>query len=148
MIIIVNRGFDKFLSKIVISKNSRETTTCPVTQDCCKIDTREGDQIAVKLKFYGCLALTIASAVCHDRNKTLYICPTTLFKAWTFVNYNVFMCLFLLFFILEKAISTNEFLVVQTALVVAWALSLMSMGFCHNCKTVRKKMFSLQFINE
>lgn len=147
MKIIVNRGFDKIITKIVISKNKKEIMICPIKQDYCTFDAKEGDQIVIKLRFLGGLTLPIASFNCHKTDNTFYISPTSLFKRWILVNYMIFPGIYLLLYVIQKAmIGLNLYNWFYTSIVAMWALSLICMGFCQYVKFMRQRMFKLEKI--
>lgn len=141
MRIIVNRGFDKTFTRIVVFSNNQKIVDCPIKQDYCEFESKKGERFLVKLRYSSRFAFTIASICCHDHNDTLYITPVKMFKVWMLINYMMFPCGFLLFYILQKTNVSDLYDSCFTGLVVLWALSLIFMGFSHYIPWIRKKMF-------
>ncbi|MDD7461907.1 MAG: hypothetical protein PUK67_05475 [Prevotellaceae bacterium] len=141
MKIIVNRGFDKIFTRMIISKSNKETICCPAKQDYCDFDTKTGERIVVKLGYPGTSTFPIASIVCEGYDDSFYICPTKLFKNWAIANYMMLPGLCLLFYILEKATTTDLYDYIFAGCMALWALSLICMGFCQYFPFIQKKMF-------
>lgn len=148
MIVIVNRGFCNTSARIAVFKNAKEIKSCPANQDCCKVEAREGDKFTVKLSCHGNFCMTIASVVCQDnKDEILYISPSTLLRKWSHLNYKALPGLFLLSFILEKAMGSDICNVLWAAVAALWALSLICMGFCQYSKRIVKNLYKVQVIN-
>lgn len=141
MRIIVNRGFDKTFTRIVVFGNRQEIASCPIKQDYCEFESMVGKRFLVKLRYPSSFTFTIASICCNDHNDTFYITPVKMFKVWTIINYMILPGIFLLFYILQKTNVSDLYDSCFTGLVVLWALSLIFMGFCHYIPWMRKKMF-------
>lgn len=142
MKIIVNRGFDKIFTRILVFKNTQEIISYPSKRDHCEFETKEGDRIFVKLKYPSTFTFTIASIDCNGYNDTFYICPTRLFKKWALMNYMLLPGVCLLFYVLQKTNLSDLYNCFFAGLMVLWALSLVCMGFCKYIPFMRKKMFN------
>lgn len=144
MKIIVNRGFDKVMTSIIVFKNSQKIATCPMGQDSCDVDAKERDQIIIKLGFSIFYKLTIANFTCSDVDNIFYIHPTAFFNRWILTNYMLFPGLFLLFFVTQKMIESALFNYTYTGFTVLWAFSTMSMAFLQYYPYMRKKIFKVE----
>lgn len=142
MKIIVNRGFDKIFTRIILSKNTQEIISCPTKRDYCEFETKEGDRISVKLRYSNAFTCTIASIDSDGANETFYICPTSLFNIWTLINYRLLPGFCLLFYILQKTTLSDLYSWFFAGLMALLALSLICMGFCQYIPFMRKRMFS------
>ena len=87
MKIIVNRGFENMLARVVVFKNARPIIVCPIQKDFCEMDAKEGDRIEIKLKALG--MQTLASFTYQEGKDTVYIWPTLLCKRWEVASYRV-----------------------------------------------------------
>lgn len=144
MKIIVNRGFDKVTTSIIIFKNSQKIVTCLMEQDFCEFDAKEGDQIVIKLGFSNFYKLTIATFTYSEVNNIFYIHPMTFFKRWILANYMMFPGLFLLFYVIQKMIESDLYNYAYAGFTVLWAFSIMSMGFFQYYPCTRKRIFKVE----
>lgn len=145
MKIIVNRGFDKVTTSIIVFKNSQKIVTCPMEQDSCEFDTKEGDQIVIKLGFSIFYKLTIAAFTCSDVDNMFYIHPTAFFNKWILANYMMFPGLFLLFYVIQKMTESDLlYNYAYAGFTVLWAFSIMSMGFFQYYPCFHKRVFKIE----
>lgn len=144
MKIIVNRGFDKVITSIIVFKNSQKIVTCPMEQDSCEFDAKEGDQIVIKLGFSNFYKLTIATFTYSEVDNIFYIHPMTFFKRWILANYMMFPGLFLLFYVIQKMIESDLYNYAYAGFTVLWAFSIMSMGFFQYYPCIRKRIFKVE----
>ena len=89
MKIIVNRGFENMLARVVVFKNARPIIVCPIQKDFCEMDAKEGDRIEIKLNALGMISQTLASFTYQEDKDTIYIQPTLLCKRWEVASYRV-----------------------------------------------------------
>lgn len=143
MKLIVNRGFDKIFTRIIVFKNTEKILSCPMKQDYCEFEAKEGERIIVKLKYPDSFTFTIASIDCNGNNDTFYISPTRLFKNWSLVNYMILPGFCFLFYVLQKTTVSDVYSCFFTGLMVLWALLLICMGFGLYIPFMHKKMFKL-----
>ena len=147
MKVIVNRGFDKTFTKIVVSKDGKDIRICPAGKDYCTFDATATSKVEVKLRFPGIRTVVIATIDgIGEKTDTFYISPSQLFKRWIIVNYMIFTCIFLLFFVLQKAVVSDLFDWLFTGFTSAWALSLISMSSCLYSPSMCKRMFKTESI--
>lgn len=110
MKIIVNRGFNKIFSRIIILKNSQEIIVCSSIKDYYEIDAKKGDRIVVKLKAFSTFTSQIANFVCNDEYDTYYICPTIVLRGWELLNFKVLPYFSLLFLVLKISIMSELYI--------------------------------------
>lgn len=141
--IIINRGFNNVFTSIIVYKNGQKIKTLPMHQECCEFDAELGDQIIVRL---GHPNLVIASFVCRTNSDTYYIHPKDLFMKWTFLNYMLFPGLFLLFFVLQRAIDLASYNWFYASFTVLWALSMLCLALCKYIPTIKQRIFTFESI--
>lgn len=146
MKIIVNRGFDKTFTRIVVVRDKQTILDCPIERDCCEFEAKEGECFLVKLLSFCTFMLPIATIDCNGVDDIFYISPTRLFQKWTILNYMILPGLLLLFFVLQKTRQTNLYNWECTGIIVFWALSLICMGCCQYIPFFRKRMFKINKI--
>lgn len=147
MKVIVNRGFDKTFTRIVVLKNGQEVKTCAIDRDYCTFDVAPTDRIEIKLKYLGDRSFAIAAADCsRGETDTVYVSPSRQFRRWTAANYKMFPCLFLLFFVLQKAVASDAFGWTFAGVVFLWALSLVGMSSSVYFPLIRRRMFKAECI--
>lgn len=101
MKIIVNRGFENMLARVVVFKNARPIIVCPIQKDFCEMDAKEGDRIEIKLKALGMISQTLASFTYQEGKDTIYIySPRYCVNGgrWQAIAYYLILVCFLLFF--------------------------------------------------
>ena len=143
MKIIVNRGFNKIFSRIIILKNSQEIIVCSSIKDYYEIDAKKGDRIVVKLKAFSTFTSQIANFVCNDEYDTYYICPTIVLRGWELLNFKVLPYFSLLFLVLKISIMSELYIFFCTGMILLTALSLMSLQFCMLIPALQVKLFKL-----
>lgn len=143
MKIIVNRGLNNIFTRIIVTNNTKEITSCPTSKDYCEFDAKIGESFFVKLRNPNTSTFTIASIDCKGLNDTFYICPTRLFKNWILVNYMILPGICLLFYILQKATVSDFYDLFLAGSMALWALSLICIEFCQYVPFMRKKQFNI-----
>ena len=98
MKIIVNRGFENMLARVVVFKNARPIIICPIQKDFCEMDAKEGDRIEIKLKALGMISQTLVAFTYQEDKDTIYIQPTLLCKRWQAIAFYLILVCCLLFF--------------------------------------------------
>ncbi len=146
MKIIINRGFDKLLTKIIVFKNEREVNACHFQNDYCALDAIEGDRIVVKLKFPDTSTVTIASFIYHRGNDIYYVYPTTLCKIWELLTYAVLPYTGLLLLALRAAINSEAYSWFCAAIIALTALSLVCLKTCVLLPSMRKRLLRLEIL--
>ncbi len=146
MKIIVIRGIGKIFTKIVVFKNGEQVAVCPMRDNYCEIDAKEGDKIVVGLKSIGNTGQVLASFVYHNGNDVLLICPTDLCRKWETANFMVLPVLCMLFFILAKAIESDACEWLFTGTFVLTVLSIICIQSCPFYPSLQNKMFRFDFL--
>ena len=146
MKIIVNRGFENMLARVVVFKNARPIIVCPIQKDFCEMDAKEGDRIEIKLKALGMISQTLASFTYQEDKDTIYIQPTLLCKRWEMANYRVLPYLSLLFLVLQSVTTSAACKWLCTGVLVLTALSLLSFQGCKSNPSMRSSMFTLAYL--
>ena len=144
MKIIVNRGFENMLARVVVFKNARPIIVCPIQKDFCEMDAKEGDRIEIKLKALG--MQTLASFTYQEGKDTVYIWPTLLCKRWEVASYRVLPYFSLLFVVLQAVIKSVAYGWFCAGLLVLTALSLMCLEVCKSIPSMRSRLFTLAYL--
>lgn len=144
MKVIINRGTDKLLSRILVYKNDNKYETH--TTDILTLDAKEGDNILIKSKSLDFLSATIATFVCESKDDILYIYPTILSKIWNAVNYIIlpYSCLFLES--LRLVITSETFKWFCVFMIALTALSVVCQKLSMHILFLRKRMYVLSRI--
>ena len=146
MKIIVNRGFENILARVVVFKNARPIIVCPVQKDFCEIDAKEGDRIEVKLIALGMISQRLVSFNFQEGKDTVYIRPTMLCKRWEMANYRVLPYLSLLLLVLQSVTTSAACKWLCAGVLVLTALSLLSFQGCKSNPSMRSSMFTLAYL--
>lgn len=146
MKIIINRGFEKILTKIVVFKNGQEIIVCPAKKDYCELDAKEGDQIVIKLNSINTFVLTVASFTYHEGNDVFYISPTKAYKIWELLNFKIFPYLSLLFLAFTVVIESDMYKWFCIGMIVLTALSFICLQTCMMTSFMEKKWFKLNYL--
>ncbi len=146
MKIIVNRGFENMLARVVVFKNARPIIVCPVQKDFCEIDAKEGDRIEVKLIALGMISQRLVSFNFQEGKDTVYIRPTMLCKRWEMANYRVLPYLSLLLLVLQSVTTSAACKWLCAGVLVLTALSLLSFQGCKSNPSMRSSMFTLAYL--
>lgn len=141
MKIIVNRGFERFLTRVVVFKNAQEIVACPIKKDYCEFSAKEGDQIVIKLKSLGASALTVACFDYHEWKDTFYVGPTMLCKIWELFNFKILPYICLLLLAIGAAIESDTYSWFCAGMIVLTALSLIIFLACMLIHPMRKRLF-------
>jgi hypothetical protein len=144
MKIIVNRGFENMLARVVVFKNARPIIVCPIQKDFCEMDAKEGDRIEIKLKALG--MQTLASFTYQEGKDTVYIWPTLLCKRWEVASYRVLPYFSLLFVVLQAVIKSVAYGWFCAGILVLTALSLMCLEVCKSIPSMRSRLFTLAYL--
>lgn len=146
MKIIVNRGFENMLTRVVVFKNARPIIVCPIQKDFCEIDAKEGDRIEVKLIALGMISQRLVSFNFQEGKDTVYIRPTMLCKRWEMANYRVLPYLSLLLLVLQSVTTSAACKWLCAGVLVLTALSLLSFQGCKSNPSMRSSMFTLAYL--
>jgi len=146
MKIIVNRGFENMLARVVVFKNARPIIVCPIQKDFCEIDAKEGDRIEVKLIALGMISQRLVSFNFQEGKDTVYIRPTMLCKRWEMANYRVLPYLSLLLLVLQSVTTSAACKWLCAGVLVLTALSLLSFQGCKSNPSMRSSMFTLAYL--
>ena len=146
MKIIVNRGFENMLARVVVFKNARPIIICPIQKDFCEMDAKEGDRIEIKLKALGMISQTLASFTYQEDKDTIYIQPTLLCKRWEVASYRVLPYFSLLFVVLQAVIKSVAYGWFCAGILVLTALSLMCLEVCKSIPSMRSRLFTLAYL--
>lgn len=144
MKIIVNRGFENMLARVVVFKNARPIIVCPIQKDFCEMDAKEGDHIEIKLKALGMISL--ASFTYQEGKDTIYIHPTLLCKRWEMANYRVLPYLSLLLLVLQSVTTSAACKWLCAGFLVLTALSWLSFQGCKSNPSMRSRLFTLAYL--
>ena len=144
MKIIVNRGFDKALTRIVVYKNGQKAAVSTMEGDCCEVSAKEGDKILVKLGFLDTSMLTIASFACHGEHEIYYVSPTAMYRRWEVANYKLLPSFCALFFLLKIGLRSDTLEWLFVGMIFLTVLSLISLQLCSLIPVVRKRMFQIE----
>lgn len=144
MKIIVNRGFENMLARVVVFKNARPIIVCPIQKDFCEMDAKEGDHIEIKLKALGMISL--ASFTYQEGKDTIYIHPTLLCKRWEVASYRVLPYFSLLFVVLQAVIKSVAYGWFCAGILVLTALSLIGLEVCKSIPSMRSRLFTLAYL--
>lgn len=144
MKIIVNRGFENMLARVVVFKNARPIIVCPIQKDFCEMDAKEGDHIEIKLKALGMISL--ASFTYQEDKDTIYIQPTLLCKRWEVASYRVLPYFSLFFVVLQAVIKSVAYGWFCAGILVLTALSLMGLEVCKSIPSMRSRLFTLAYL--
>lgn len=146
MKIIINRGFDKAFSRILIIKNADKAIVSHFKKDYCEIKAEDGDRIVIKLGFLDTSKLTVGSFVYHKGIDIAYVSPTTMCKIWEFANFKLLPYLCLLLFVFKVVIESDTYEWFCTCMIVLTALSLICFMFCTIIPYVRNQMYKLEVL--
>ncbi len=146
MKIIVNRGFENMLANVVIFKNARPIIACPIQNDFCEMDAKEGDHIEVKLIALGMISQRLAAFTYQEGKDTVYIWPTLLCKRWEVASYRVLPYFSLLFVVLQAVTTSAACKWLCAGVLVLTALSLLSFQGCKSNPSMRSSMFTLAYL--
>jgi hypothetical protein len=146
MKIIVNRGIDKILTKIVVLKNAQEIVVCPIKQDYCVLEVNEGDQIVIKLRFLDNSTLTVASFAYQEGKDIFYISPTLISRRIELAIFKILPCFCALFYVAKTALKSNTVEWIFTGSIVLTVFALLLHQICMLIPFIRKKLFTLEKI--
>lgn len=145
MKIIINRGFNNILSRVLVFRNGQKINGW-TRKDCfCEFDAKEEDQILVKIKNLDTTTATVASFIFHEGKDTFYISPNKMLNVWEFVSYKVFLCVCLIYIIYKVAmIESNVFDWVFAAMIFIMALSLVCLQLCMLSSKMLGRFYKLE----
>lgn len=146
MKIIVNRGFENMLARVVVFKNARPIIICPIQKDFCEMDAKEGDRIEIKLKALGMISQTLASFTYQEDKDTIYIQPTLLCKRWEVASYRVLPYFSLLLLVLQSVTTSAACKWLCAGFLVLTALSWLSFQGCKSNPSMRSRLFTLAYL--
>lgn len=145
MKIIINRGFEKRTSKIVVFKNTHTIGDFPTHFDHLELDAQEGDKIEIRMNSFGMPDTTIASFVFTREHGTYYICPNTMYSRWEIANYRYLPYLCLLSLAFRYVIEVEWYDYFCACLFLITPLSLMSFQICMAIPSIVKRFFKLTY---
>lgn len=143
MKILINNGFNKNFSKVILYKNSQEILLCPIKEGLYEIEAKKSDLIVVKLKSFGNISSKIADFVCDNENDTIYVNPTKRCKEWEFLNFKIFPYFSLLFLVLKPTVMSEVYEWFCTSIIVLTALSLICFQFYTLIPAMSVKLFKI-----
>lgn len=141
--IIIERGFEKRLSKAVILRNGQQEATLGIGRNCYEINAQDADNISVKLNGIGLFPTPAAQFTHKAQTAGYHITPTMLLLTWELINYRLlpYLCIILMAFniIYKNAVWGS---VCATA-VVSLLLSLFSLQILLLLPLARKLFFKV-----
>lgn len=144
MHIIINRGFENQLTRIIVFKNQEIATSLSFKKDHYNIDANEGDQFSIQLRVLGLHDISIADFSYQPGLDIHYITESWRYKVWEFANYKMlpYLCLLLLGF--RSVVESEQYDWICACAIVLTTLSLISFQLCLRCPITRKGFFSLK----
>lgn len=145
MKLIVNRGFENLLTRVVVYKNGQAISGTPFESDCCTFNAQEGDTVVVRLRALSRLGVwTVASFVCQQGTDTYLLSPTRLCRVWELVNYRVLPWLFIILLIPNIVVPGSElYNTFAIGVLVLLVLSLLAFYACATMPSMRQRFYKL-----
>lgn len=140
MKLIVNRGFENLLSKVIVYKNGIAVGAIPVKSDHITFNAQAGDTIVVRVRSAFFCSWNLTSFVCQPEKDTYLLSPSMLCKVWEAMNYWVLPYLYLLLKILPLP---GGYQWIATGVIVLLAVSLVSSQVYKAIPTTRQKSLKL-----
>lgn len=139
MKIIINRGIEKLLTRILIYKNGNRYGVS--VTDSITIDSNEGDTIVIKLKSLDITTVTIASFVCVSKNDIIFIYPSIPYKIWDAMNFIILPYSCMLLASLRLCVQSEIFGWGCTSLFGLTAISLICQKLSVYVPVIKKRMY-------
>lgn len=146
MKVIVNRGFDKILTRIVVFKNERKIATSSMRRDYCKFEAEEGDKVEIGLKLFDATTSIIASFICNRENEVIYVRSTRMCKKYELLSFKILPTLCALSFLLKILVVSEVYEWLFMAMITFIVLSVIGFQCCMLIPFVRKRLFYLEHL--
>lgn len=146
MQIIINRGINNALSKVIVFKNSTEVASCAYKEDCIDLDVTQNDLIEIKLRLLDSSSLTISSFTYQAGFEGVYVGGSKVYRICELIAYSILPYLCMLFLVLRSSVTSEAYEWFCASFVVVTALTLVGLKVGMLFPALRKKMYRLHYL--